>query len=92
MKIDFDLGKRLLTLETRGLDMARAEEILNGRATTFRDERRDYGEERFITIGILDDRMVILVWTQRGDVQRIISLRKANGREKALYGARLDRS
>jgi uncharacterized DUF497 family protein len=91
MKIDFDLGKRLLTLETRGLDMARAEEILNGRAITFQDARRDYGEERFITIGLLDDRMVVLVWTQRGDVQRIISLRKANGREKALYGARLGR-
>jgi len=91
MKIDFDTGKKLLTLETRGLDMARAEEILNGRAITFQDARRDYGEERFITIGLLDDRMVVLVWTQRGDVQRIISLRKANGREKALYGARLGR-
>jgi uncharacterized protein len=52
--------------------------------------RKDYGEPRFITIGSLDGRMVVSVWTPRGAVRRIISLRKANDREKALYGSRLD--
>jgi uncharacterized DUF497 family protein len=46
----------------------------------------DYGEIRFITIGRLDRRMVVMVWTQRGATRRIISLRKANAREQAFYG------
>ncbi|WP_425388002.1 hypothetical protein [Azospirillum halopraeferens] len=37
-------------------------------------------------------RMVVLVWTPRGDARRIISMRKANDREQALYGPRLDGS
>jgi uncharacterized DUF497 family protein len=92
MTIDFDPAKRLATLEARGLDMARAGEILNGPTITFLDERRLYGEERLITIGLLDERMVVLVWTQRDEIPRIISLRKANGREQALHAPRLGRS
>ncbi|MFA6964449.1 BrnT family toxin [Bosea sp. (in: a-proteobacteria)] len=49
----------------------------------------DYGEERFVTIGILDGRMVVTVWTDRGDSRRIISMRKANEREQARYQSRL---
>ena len=52
------------------------------------DDRQDYGETRFITIGFLDRRMVVVVWTQRGRARRIISLRKANDREQALYSSR----
>ena len=51
--------------------------------------RLDYGEDRFITIGKLDGRMVVVVWTRRSETRRIISLRKANEREKAAYGPRL---
>ena len=91
MKIDFDPAKRLATLQGRGLDMARAEEILSGTGITFLDERQSYGEDRLVTIGLLDGRMVVLVWTRREEIHRIISLRKANGREQALYGPRLDR-
>ncbi len=91
MKIDFDLGKRLLTLETRGLDMARAGEILTGLSYLFDDDRRDYGEKRNITVGFLDERMVVLVWTERRGTCRVISLRKANEREQAFYGSRMGR-
>ena len=91
MKIDFDPAKRMLTLEARGLDMARAEEVLGGLTYSFWDERSSYGEERRVTIGYLDGRMVVLVWTERGDVWRIISLRKANDREQAFYGPRVGR-
>ncbi len=89
MKIDFDPEKRFRTLQTRGLDMARAAEILEGPAISFLDERQSYGEERIITFGLLENPIVVLVWTRRGDVHRIISLRKANGREQAAYGPRL---
>ena len=69
--------------------MARANEVFAGATLTVEDDRQDYGEDRFITIGLLDERMVILVWTPRNDSHRIISMRKANEREQALYAARL---
>ena len=90
MKIEFDPDKRQATLDHRGLEMARATEIFTGPTLTIPDERKDYGEPRFITIGHLDGRMVVSVWTPRGAARRIISLRKANDREQALYGDRLD--
>ncbi len=89
MKIEFDPDKRQATLDHRGLDMAREGEIFEGATLTIPDDRKDYGEPRFITIGCLDGRMVVIVWTPRGAARRIISLRKANDREQALYGDRL---
>ena len=86
--IAFDAAKRTATLATRGLDMARAGEVLAGATLTVEDDRRDYGEERFITIGFLDGTMVVLVWTPRDGTHRIISMRKANERERTLYGPR----
>ena len=89
MLIEFDSAKRAETLNARGLDMARAGEVFEGATLTVEDDRRDYGEDRFITIGFLDAAMVVLVWTPRDGAYRIISLRKANGRERALYGPRV---
>ena len=70
--------------------MLRAGEMFAGATLTIADDRKDYGEPRFITIGRLDGRMVVAVWTPRGAARRIISLRKANDREQALYVGRLD--
>lgn len=89
MEIEFDDAKRAATLETRGLDMARAGDVFAGESLTVRDDRQDYGEDRFLTVGFLDGEMVVLVWTPRRNAQRIISMRKANERERRLYGARL---
>lgn len=88
MSIEFDPAKRKITLDTRGLDMARADEVFAGATLTVEDDRKDYGEDRFITIGFLDGRMVVLVWTPRNDTPRIISMRRANEREQALYASR----
>ena len=68
--------------------MARAAEVFAGPTLTVEDDRQEYGESRFITIGFLDGAMVVLVWTSRGDASRIISMRKANERERRLYGPR----
>lgn len=85
MQIEFDSEKRLRTLVERQLDFARAGEIFAGAHMTAADTRIDYGELRFTTVGVLDARMVILVWTQRGEARRIISMRKANEREIARF-------
>jgi uncharacterized DUF497 family protein len=86
MRIDYDPVKREATIVARGLDMAMADRIFAGPHLTFDDDRRDYGERREITVGFLEGRLVFVVWTRRGDARRIISMRKANEREKTEYG------
>jgi hypothetical protein len=90
MQIEFDPDKRTKTLAERGLDFGRADEIFAGHHFTAEDTREDYNELRYITVGQLDGRMVVMVWTPRGEARRIISLRKANEREYARYNHRLD--
>ena len=85
MKVTFDPDKRARTLAERGLDMADAAKVFEGAHITTRDDRRDYGEERHLTIGYLEGRMVALVWTQRGESLRVISMRKTNVREQDTY-------
>ena len=85
MDLEFDQDKRDKTLQERGLDFSRAVEVFQGVHFTGQDTRANYVEDRFITVGWLDARLVVLVWTPRGDARRIISMRKANDREKALY-------
>ncbi len=88
MRIEFDEAKRVETAKARGLDMARAADVFADATLTVEDDRQDYGEVRYITIGFLDEAMVVLVWTRRDDAYRIISMRKANERERRLYGPR----
>ena len=89
MRIDYDPTKRADTLDERGLDMAHAAKVFEGPHLTFEDDRQDYGEPRRITLGHLDGRMVVIAWTPRGSACRVISMRKANERERKRYGPRL---
>ncbi|TDN63227.1 BrnT family toxin [Paraburkholderia sp. BL10I2N1] len=89
MQIEFDNNKRDRTMAERGLDFARADEVFAGRHFTAEDQREDYSEPRYITVGALDGRMVVMVWTPRGEARRIISMRKANEREQARYAYRV---
>ncbi len=89
MRIIFDPAKRALTLDKRGLDFALAGLVFEARHMTRADDRQDYGEDCFISIGRLGGDVVVLVWTPRGGARRIISMRKANGREKAFFEASL---
>jgi len=90
MKIEFDSDKRDKTLKERGLDFSRAVEVFAGVHFTGQDTRSEYAEDRFITVGTMNARLVVLVWTPRGEIRRIISMRKANEREKAIYASHLD--
>lgn len=88
--IECDPAKQAKTLAERALDMDRAGEVFDQPHLTVPDQRREYGEERFVTVGHLDDRMVVLVWTWRGPNIRVMSIRKANVREQTKFGNRLD--
>jgi len=89
MRITYDPQKRAKTLADRGLDFEEASEVFGGRTFDLEDDRHDYGEVRFLTFGKLRDRLVVVVWTSRGDVRHIISMRKCNEREKTKFLTRL---
>ena len=89
MEITFDPAKRDENFRTRGLAFEDAVTIFEGRTLDMVDSRTDYQEERIITVGMLNDRMMVLVWTQRGHARRIISMRKANEREQENFAERL---
>ena len=85
MEISFDPAKRERTLRERQLDFMDAPEVFTGPNYRFVDDRFDYGEVRIVTIGYLRERMVVVIWTERAPARHIISMRKANDREKADY-------
>ena len=81
MKVTFDPAKRERTLQERGLDFAEAGTVFAGHVLTLEDTRNDYCETRFQTYGSLNDRIVMVVWTPRGDARHIISMRYCHERE-----------
>jgi hypothetical protein len=85
VKITYDPAKRAATLKDRGLDFDEAAEVFAGVVIDIPDQRFDYGEVRTMTVGHLRGRMVIVIWTARGDARHVISMRKANGREQARF-------
>jgi uncharacterized protein len=89
VKITYDQDKRVLNLEKHGLDFEDCARVFAGPTYGIEDNRRDYGELRVRTAGLLEGRMVMVVWTPRDGMRRIISMRYANGREKARLGNRL---
>ncbi|HEX8307406.1 MAG TPA: BrnT family toxin [Allosphingosinicella sp.] len=86
MKIEFDPAKRDAILRRRGLDLALAGELLTAGCLTEADDRFDYGEDRWISVGPLCGEIVACVWTDRGDgVVRVITMWKATAREQEYY-------
>jgi uncharacterized protein len=85
MKLCWDEQKCKKTLEERGLDFARCVEVFADATVDFEDDRIDYGEERWITVGFLDGKMVVIVRTEREECTRIISMREATKAERKKY-------
>jgi uncharacterized DUF497 family protein len=83
--MEWDEAKRTWTLKHRRLDFADVGEFEFQTSETRLDSRRDYGETRYISTGYLHARLCVLCWTVRDGQLRIISLRKANDREKKAY-------
>jgi uncharacterized DUF497 family protein len=89
VKITFDPAKREATLRERGLDFVDAESVFAGKTYTIEDTRVNYGEVRYQTVGFLDGRMVMIVWTPRREAVHVISMRKCNEREQKAHRQRL---
>ena len=85
MRIGWDEAKRRTNLRKHGLDFADAEAVFAGITYTMEDRRFDYGERRFITLGLLRDMVVVIAHTETPREVRIISMRKATKHEQTLY-------
>lgn len=89
MILSWDENKRQKVLLERGLDLADVAVIFESSHFTDQDLRVEYGEDRFVTTGYFKLRLCVVVWTPRGEFHHIISLRKANEREKASFERRM---
>ena len=85
MKLEWDENKRASNLKKHSIDFDDAQLIFNDEAIIVEDRRKDYGEKRYRLINFLHGELVILVFTKRNDSVRVISLRKANKRERETY-------
>ncbi|HMG47921.1 MAG TPA: BrnT family toxin [Allosphingosinicella sp.] len=83
--ISFDRAKRRRNLAKHGLDLADAERLFAGIHIDQLDDRFDYGEERYVTAGLLGTDVVVCVWADWGEVRRIISLRRASADEQQSF-------
>lgn len=84
MAITYDPAKRAETLANRGLDFEDAVHVFNGPHFETEDRRKDYGEARMLCFGWLNQRLVVVGYTPRGQDRHVFTMRKANDREKAL--------
>ena len=87
---EWDRNKNDENFRKHGVGFEDAPEVFDGRCLTFEDRRIAYGEERYITLGHLEGRLVVIAHTPRGENTRIISMRKANSRERKAYEERLE--
>ena len=89
MKITFDSKKDAVNVEKHGVSLAEAANIEWDTLWEMPDVRRDYGEARMVGYALIMDRAFCVVFTDRDGERRIISLRKANNREKINYASHL---
>ena len=86
---EWDEDKRQTNIVKHNFDFADAEKLFLGHSFTFEDER-GYEETRFVTIGMLDIYIVVIIHTEDEDVTRIISMRLATKYERNLYSQSLE--
>jgi uncharacterized protein len=85
MKFVWDEKKRKTNLQKHGFDFSDAEKVFSGATFTFEDNRFPYFEQRFNTIGMLNNAVVVISFSEINDTIRIISMRKASKNEKKIY-------
>lgn len=81
MQIAFDEAKDALNKSKHGLSLSGAAKLEWADALIWQDTRRDYGEARMIALGVIGARLYCVIYVDREDARRVISLRKANQRE-----------
>ena len=85
MRFEWDETKRRLNIRRHGIDFVDAVAVFDGVTLTVEDTRFHYSEIRYVTVGLLKDRVVVIAHTEQDDVIRLISVRKATRNEEANY-------
>ncbi len=85
MEFEWDEGKRLANIRKHGIDFIDVPAVFDGDIVTLEDDRFSYGEQRFVSFGLLQGRVIAIVYTERENRTRIISARKATIYEQRTY-------
>ena len=86
MRYLYDPAKKTANLRKHGLDFDDVPKVIESDANvTFEDRRFDYGEQRFITLGLLNGEVVVVVTAETDEEIRVISMRKAEQNEQEIY-------
>lgn len=86
MRYTYDPKKRAANLKKHGLDFKDARQVIEGeRTVTFEDRRFGYEEQRFVTLGMLRGRVVMIATTESEEEIRVISMRRAERHEEEIY-------
>jgi uncharacterized DUF497 family protein len=86
MRYSYDPKKKASNLKKHGLNFNDAQSVIESASTvTFEDRRDDYGEARYLTLGVLHDIVVIIATAETEKTIRIISMRKADKHEQKIY-------
>ena len=85
MEFEWDEAKRLTNIRKHGIDFLDVPAVFDGDTVTVEDDRNSYKEQRFVTFGLLQGRVIAVVHTEREDCIRIISARKATKNEQRTY-------
>lgn len=88
---EWDETKRQTILSGKGIDILYAARIFNGEVLTAIDDRADYGEVRFISLGMVEDECFVVVHTERNNVTRLITTWKGGRDERSEYQAGIAR-
>jgi uncharacterized DUF497 family protein len=89
MRFEWDEAKRRSNLRSHGFDFLDVERMFAGKTLTLLDDRFNYGEIRFITIGIVEGRIVAVCHTETDKITRVISFRKATKNEEEIFYAEI---
>jgi uncharacterized protein len=85
VRYEWDEDKRRKNIRKHGIDFVGAERVFDGYTVTVDDDRFAYHEFRFLTLGVLNGRVVVVSHTERGDSVRFISIRGATKNEEERY-------
>lgn len=85
MEFEWDETKRQATIEERGVDILWAALIFDGAVLTREDDRKDYGEKRFISLGLVENVPYIVIYTERNGKMRLITAWKGGRKEYEQY-------
>ena len=84
-EFEWDESKRVANQEKHGIDFEGAARIFQGRVVLRPARKGSDGEERWIAVGLLADRIIAVVYTKRGSAFRLISARRARKNEQRAY-------